>query len=104
MRRTMVRIRYRHFQWLRVVTCGTLFACGGGGGGGGTEPPPSDAIKAEKSSGDNQSGTVARPLPAPLVIIATQNGTGAAGVAVTWATVSPTAGSVSPTSTTTDAD
>jgi plastocyanin len=99
----MIRVNNRHFRPLLLVTSATtLFACGGGGGG--SEPPPADAVSVAKTSGDGQAGTVAQPLPNPLVITATQSGTGAAGVTVTWSTTSPTAGSVTPTSTTTDAD
>jgi plastocyanin len=99
----MVHIRYRHFRRLLLATSATaIFGCGGGGGG--SEPPPADAISVSKTSGDNQQGTVAQPLPNPLVITATQSGTGAAGATVTWSTTSATAGSVTPTSTTTDAN
>jgi plastocyanin len=97
----MARMKYWRFRLLLLATSATIFACGGGGGG--SEPPPADAISVAKTNGDGQTGTVAEPLANPVVITATQNGAGAAGAAVTW-TVSPASGSVTPTSTTTDAD
>jgi len=92
--------RPSHRRLLGIAAVTALAACGGGGGGG-TDPPPGAPLiaKAATGSGDQQAGTVGQTLPAPLVVLVTRDGQPAEGQAVTWST---TAGSVSPTTATTD--
>jgi trimeric autotransporter adhesin len=78
-----------------------LSACGGGDGDGGT-PPSTTTIAKATASGDAQTATVGQALAAPLQVVVTDNGAASAGATVNWATTS--GGSLSPTSSTTDAN
>ncbi len=64
-------------------------------------PPPPPRIIA-KTSGDAQQGTLSSALGAPLVVTVTSSGTAVSGATVTW-NVTPGNGSLSATTTTTDA-
>ena len=68
-------------------------------------PPPPPAPHANviaKTSGDAQKGTLSSALGAPLVVTVTNGGTAVSGATVTWSVASGN-GSLSATSTTTDA-
>ena len=69
---------------------------------GGT-PPSTTAIAKASSSGDAQTGPVGQALGAPLQVVVTDGGAPAAGATVTWSTTAAT-GSMTPTSTPTDAN
>jgi len=77
-----------------AATCLSL-ACGGDGG----TPPSTTAIA--KASGDAQTAVVAQALTFPLEVSVTDAGAPAAGVTVTWGTTS--GGTLTPTSSVTDA-
>ena len=60
-----------------------LWACGGGGGGGSTTPNPN--LTVAKVSGDSQVADAGTALPAPLVVIVTDDkGAPVSGQTVTW--------------------
>ena len=77
--------------------------CGGGGGDNGGTPPSTTAIAKASNSGDGQTGQVGQALGAPLQVVVTDGGAPAAGATVTWSTTAAT-GSMTPTSTPTDAN
>ena len=77
--------------------------CGGGDGDNGGTPPSTTAIAKASSSGDAQTGPVGQALGAPLQVVVTDGGAPAAGATVTWSTTAAT-GSMTPTSTPTDAN
>ena len=77
--------------------------CGGGGGDNGGTPPSTTAIAKASNSGDGQTGQVGQALGAPLQVVVTDGGAPAAGATVTWSTTAA-AGSMTPTSTPTDAN
>ena len=77
--------------------------CGGGDGDNGGTPPSTTAIAKASSSGDAQTGPVGQALGAPLQVVVTDGGAPAAGATVTWSTTAAT-GSMTPTSTATDAN
>ncbi len=77
--------------------------CGGGDGDNGGTPPSTTAIAKASNSGDAQAGQVGQTLGAPLQVVVTDGGAPAAGATVTWSTTAA-AGSMTPTSTPTDAN
>jgi plastocyanin len=77
--------------------------CGGGDGDNGGTPPSTTAIAKASNSGDAQTGQVGQALGAPLQVVVTDGGAPAAGATVTWSTTAAT-GSMTPTSTATDAN
>ena len=77
--------------------------CGGGDGDNGGTPPSTTAIAKASNSGDAQTGQVGQALGAPLQVVVTDGGAPAAGATVTWSTTAAT-GSMTPTSTPTDAN
>ncbi len=77
--------------------------CGGGGGDNGGTPPSTTTIAKASNSGDAQAGQVGQTLGAPLQVVVTDGGAPAAGATVTWSTTAA-AGSMTPTSTPTDAN
>jgi len=85
-----------------------LGACGGGDSGPNPPPPPpppppaaSDRIEKAAQSGDGQAGRPNVALPDPIRVVVLNGSTPVSGKTITW---SPTAGSVSPTTSTTGAD
>ena len=76
--------------------------CGGDGDNGGT-PPSTTTIAKASNSGDGQTGPVGQALGVPLQVVVTDGGAPAAGATVTWSTTAST-GSMTPTSTPTDAN
>ena len=89
---------------LGVLCAGlTALSCGGGDGDNGGTPPSTTAIAKAPNSGDAQTGQVGEALGAPLQVVVTDGGAPAAGATVTWSTTAAT-GSLSPTSTATDAN
>jgi plastocyanin len=77
--------------------------CGGSDGDNGGTPPSTTTIAKASNSGDGQTGQVGQALGAPLQVVVTDGGAPAAGATVTWSTTAPT-GSMTPTSTPTDAN
>ena len=77
--------------------------CGGGGGDNGGTPPSTTAIAKASNSGDAQTGQVGQALGAPLQVVVTDGGAPAAGATVSWSTTAAN-GSMTPTSTATDAN
>jgi plastocyanin len=77
--------------------------CGGSDGDNGGTPPPTTAIAKASNSGDGQTGQVGQALGSPLQVVVTDGGAPAAGATVTWSTTAPN-GSMTPTSTPTDAN
>lgn len=95
----MPRFLQTQLSPLLVLTCLSL-ACGGDDGG---TPPSTTAIaKASADNGDAQTAGVGQQLAAPLRVIVTESGVASAGVTVTWGTTS--GGSLTPTSSATDAN
>jgi plastocyanin len=84
-----------------VVSAVLALACGGGGGGGGSGNSPTPAIT--KTAGDNQLGTVATALAAPLQVTVTEDGAAKAGAQVNW-TSTATGASFTPAQSTTGTD
>jgi plastocyanin len=83
----------------RIWALAVLAACGSGGD---TGPSPSPVVaKSSTKTGDLQSGPVNAALPSELRVVVTRDGSPAADVTVTWATVD--GGSLSPSSDQTDA-
>ncbi len=77
-----------------------LASCGGGSEGG-TEPPPPGASKLILASGGGQHARISRALPTPVVVRAiSASGSPVAGISVIFTVA---AGSVEPSSATTDA-
>jgi plastocyanin len=54
----------------------------GCGGGGGVDPSPTTVIA--KTSGDDQDGTVGRPLAKPIQVLVTEGNAPVAGATVSW--------------------
>jgi len=77
--------------------------CGGGDGDNGGTPPPTTIIAKASNSGDGQTGSVGQALNSPLQVVVTDGGAPAAGATVTWSTTTAS-GSLTPTSTATDAN
>ncbi len=66
-----------------LVLVALVTACGGGST---SPPPPAQAIqKTSTASGDAQTAAVTAPLPNPLRVVVTLNGTPQVGTSVTWA-------------------
>jgi|tagenome__1003787_1003787.scaffolds.fasta_scaffold20564926_1 plastocyanin len=85
------------------LVCAGLPALGCGGGDNGGTPPSTTAIAKASTSGDAQTAQVGQALATPLQVVVTDGGAPAAGATVTWSTTTAT-GSLSPTSTATDAN
>jgi plastocyanin len=89
----------RHSRSFRCVgslpTVGFMVGCGGDT----TEPEP---LTLAPVSGNGQTAAQGQPVSDPLVVRVTEGGNGVAGRTVAW-TVTAGAGSVSPTSSSTDA-
>jgi plastocyanin len=80
-----------------------VLGCGGGDSNGGTPPPTTAIAKASANSGDAQSGRVGEPLPSPLLVVVTEDGSPLSGATVAWSTAAA-GGSLNPTSSVTGAD
>lgn len=78
-----------------------LLACGGAGGID-PSPPGTITLSFASPSGDGQSGAPGAPLPAPFRVAITQNSVPVPGRTINWSLVTGS-GSLSPTSSTTDA-
>jgi plastocyanin len=91
----MERFRSLNYVWTLAVAC-IVAACSSGT----TDPDPDPVIAA--ASGSGQSATVGEALGDPLVVRVTRSGAGVSGASVSWA-VTGGGGSVSPTTSTTDA-
>ena len=75
----MTRLRHFRFWLLAGLLAASSLRCGGDN----IRPPDASAI--DMVSGDEQNGTVDQPLPAPLVVVVTdQAGNPVPGVTVTW--------------------
>lgn len=81
------------------VAVGSAVACGGGGGGGGG--PSTTIAKSAAPNGDAQTATVATVLTDSIRVLVQEDGLPKVGATVAWTTTS--GGSLSPTSSTTDA-
>jgi plastocyanin len=92
--------RWSAIPIVTIVALGV--SCGGGGADGGMPPPTTVIAKTSSNSGDAQTATVGQPLPNPVQVLVTDNGSPAAGVTVTWSTTS--GGSLAPASATTATD
>ncbi|MGH8542102.1 MAG: S8 family serine peptidase [Gammaproteobacteria bacterium] len=92
---------FRHALFAAIAAL-ALARCGGDGTGpGGSQPRPAALAFV---SGSNQAGTVAEPLGQPLVVRVTSDaGAGASGVVVSWA-LTGGGGSLSASTSTTDAN
>jgi plastocyanin len=77
-----------------------LVGCGGGGGGG-IDPTPVFVIT--KTSGDDQTGMVGRPLASPVQVLVTEGNAPVAGAQVDWV-LDISDGVFTPASMVTDAD
>lgn len=87
---------------LGLTLLAALAACGGGGDGG--SGPGNSTVTVTKAavSGDAQTGTVGQALANPIRVLVQKDGAADSGVTVTWAAAG-TGGSVSPTTSITDA-
>jgi plastocyanin len=95
--------RSRGWAIVAVVAGAASFACGGGGGGGGNGNNPTTSIaKAGAQSGDGQTATVGTAVANQLRVAVTEDGAAKAGATVTWS-ASAGSGTVTPTSSVTDA-
>lgn len=88
----------RSLGWVALFGIG--MACGGGDGGGNS--PDISIDLSEAPNGNAQTGSIGSVLPDSLRVIVTKDGTPVVGTTVTW-TAGTNAGSVSPTSSVTDA-
>jgi len=82
----------------------TLIGCGGDGAGPSTPPPPPpgvDRLEKANPSGDDQAGRPGAALPNPIRVIVVNGTSPVSGKTITW---TPSAGSVSPTTSTTGND
>jgi plastocyanin len=86
-----------------VLFLAAVFGCGGGDGNGGTPPPTTSIAKPPANSGDAQSGRVGEPLPNPLQVVVTEDGSPLSGATVAWSTPA-SGGSLNPTSSVTGSD
>lgn len=82
-----------------LVLAAVLGACSSDNGG---DPGSLTVAKSATNSGDTQAGTAGQPLAHPLRVAVTDGGIVQSGVTVTWATTN--GGSLSPASSTTDAN
>lgn len=96
-------------SWMRsgsLISAAVLIAVAAGcGGDSGSGPPPEDPLVIQKtptSSGDGQTGTVGEALASGLQVVITRASEPETGVVVNWATAD--GGSLSPATTSTDAD
>ncbi len=92
----------------RVVAAVVVFSltsgCGGGSGGSQTTTPPATAASLNIVSGNNQSFTVGKAVPMPLVVrVGDQTGRALAGAIVTW-TVTSGGGTIDHASTSSGSD
>ena len=81
-----------------LVLAAALGACSSDNGG---DPGTLTVARSATNSGDTQAGTAGQSLATPLRVIVTDGGVAQNGTTVTWAT--PSGGSLSPATSTTDA-
>src|SRR6478609_2693232 len=95
----MMRSRLSLLLLILAAACGGESGPSGDGGGGGVTVQ----IQKPAGSGDAQSGPIQDTLPAPIVVLVTEDGTPAAGRVVNFAAVAGS-GIVVPTVDTTGVD
>lgn len=88
-------------RWAATALVMAAAGCGEGGGGGGPVTPVEAPLRIEVAAGDDQPGVAGEALAAPLIVRVTRNGAPVPNASVTF---SASAGTVEPTSATTNVE